>query len=94
MVNIDFFFLLLYCILIFIFSPYCKAAKQLISKYCDDIHVIEVDLEQDGREIQQALYDLTGQYTFPNLFQNQLSLGGFDRLSELDRKGELNLCKK
>ncbi|GAA5795860.1 hypothetical protein HPULCUR_001222 [Helicostylum pulchrum] len=76
------------------YCPYCKAAKQLISKYCDDIHVIEVDLEQDGREIQQALYDLTGQYTFPNLFQNQLSLGGFDRLSELDRKGELNLCKK
>ncbi|KAI8057459.1 Alg9-like mannosyltransferase family-domain-containing protein [Thamnidium elegans] len=76
------------------YCPYCKAAKQLISKYCDDIHVIEVDLEQDARDIQQALYDLTGQYTFPNLFQNQISLGGFDRLSELDRKGELNLCKK
>lgn len=70
------------------YCPYCRAAKQLISKYCklEDVEIIEVDLRKDGRQIQQALYDLTGQYTFPNFFKNGKSLGGFDRLSELDRQ--------
>lgn len=57
------------------------------------MEIIEVDLRKDGRQIQQALYDLTGQYTFPNFFKNGKSLGGFDRLSELDRQGQLaGLC--
>ncbi|KAI8350881.1 Alg9-like mannosyltransferase family-domain-containing protein [Choanephora cucurbitarum] len=75
------------------YCPYCRAAKQLISKYCKDIHVIEVDQEPNGYEIKQALYTLTGQATFPNLFQHGKSLGGYDRLSALDRQGSLaGLC--
>ncbi|KAI8059375.1 Alg9-like mannosyltransferase family-domain-containing protein [Gilbertella persicaria] len=76
------------------YCPYCRAAKQLISKYCQDIKVIEVDLERDGHEIKQALYQLTGRATFPNLFKQGQSLGGYDRLSELDSQGQLtNLCQ-
>ncbi|KAI8341583.1 Alg9-like mannosyltransferase family-domain-containing protein [Blakeslea trispora] len=77
------------------YCPYCRAAKQLISKYCKDIQVIEVDQEPNGYEIKQALYDLTGQATFPNLFQHGKSLGGYDRLSALDRQGSLaGLCSE
>ncbi|KAI9351852.1 Alg9-like mannosyltransferase family-domain-containing protein [Pilaira anomala] len=75
------------------YCPYCKAAKQIIKKYCPSIQTIEVDLEKDGSNIQRALYELTGQYTFPNLFKSGKSLGGYDNLSDLDRKGQLNdLC--
>ncbi|KAI8641556.1 Alg9-like mannosyltransferase family-domain-containing protein [Parasitella parasitica] len=75
------------------YCPYCMAAKQLISKYCKHIEVIEVDRQRDGNEIQDALIELTGQRTFPNLFKSGKSLGGYDRLSALDREGKLaGLC--
>ncbi|KAF1807191.1 Alg9-like mannosyltransferase family-domain-containing protein [Mucor lusitanicus] len=75
------------------YCPYCMAAKQLISKYCKHIEVIEVDHQRNGYEIQDALIELTGQRTFPNLFKNGKSLGGYDRLSALDREGKLtDLC--
>lgn len=77
-------------------SPYCRGAKQLLVKYCkqEEIKIIEVDLQRDARGIQKALFDLTGQRTFPNFFASGKSLGGFDRLSELDRQGQLNnVCK-
>lgn len=64
-----------------------------MSKYCDNIHIVEVDLEEDGYAIKKALYELTGQSTFPNLFNHSQTLGGYDRLSALDREGKLaNLC--
>lgn len=75
--------------MIFFISPYCKRAKQLIAKYSKGIKIIEVDLEKNGREIQLALHRISGQYTFPNLFIRGQSLGGFDSLSELDRRGQL-----
>jgi glutaredoxin len=68
----------------------------LLSKYCPSYKVVEVNLERDGgRSTQEALFKLTGQYTFPNTFIEGKSVGGFDSLSELDRQGELNnICKK
>lgn len=69
------------------------AAKQLISKYCKQIEIIEVDQQRDGSGIRDALIELTGQRTFPNLFKNGQSLGGYDRLAALDREGKLaGLC--
>ncbi|KAL9542277.1 hypothetical protein MBANPS3_008686 [Mucor bainieri] len=77
------------------YCPYCMAAKQLISKYCKHIQVIEVDHQRNGYEIQDALIELTGQRTFPNLFKHGKSLGGYDRLSALDREGKLaDLCEE
>lgn len=82
-----------FCFVFIMCSPYCMAAKQLISKYCKHIEVIEVDHQRNGYEIQDALIELTGQRTFPNLFKNGKSLGGYDRLSALDREGKLaGLC--
>lgn len=52
-----------------------------------------MDLERDGLGIKSALFDLTGRATFPNLFKNGQSLGGYDSVSELDREGKLkDLC--
>ncbi|KAI8889515.1 glycosyltransferase family 22 protein [Backusella circina FSU 941] len=78
------------------YCPYCRGAKQLLSKYCPSYKVVEVNLERDGgRSTQQALFKLTGQYTFPNIFIDGKSVGGFDNLSELDRQGGLNnICKQ
>ncbi|KAI8990326.1 Alg9-like mannosyltransferase family-domain-containing protein [Pilobolus umbonatus] len=79
------------------YCPYCRRAKKLLSQYCmgDDVYIVEVDLEKDGSGIKRALYDLSGQNTFPNLFVNGQSLGGFDELSKLDRQGKLaNVCNR
>jgi glutaredoxin len=75
-------------------SPYCRALKQILAKYCKDIKIIEVDLEKDGLGIKSALLELSGRTTFPNLFKNGKSLGGFDNVSILDREGKLeDLCE-
>ncbi|KAI7902184.1 Alg9-like mannosyltransferase family-domain-containing protein [Cokeromyces recurvatus] len=72
------------------YCPYSIAAKQLLSKYCKDIHIVEANLDQDSKGIKYALFELTGQRTFPNFFKNGQSLGGYDQLSVLDREGKLS----
>ncbi|KAI8975103.1 Alg9-like mannosyltransferase family-domain-containing protein [Mycotypha africana] len=74
------------------YCPFCLATKQLLSKYCDlkeQVHIIEVDYQADQHQIKMALGDLTGRFTFPNLFMNGQSLGGFDNLSVMDKEGKL-----
>lgn len=75
-------------------SPYCRALKQLLHKNkLNCVKVIEVDLEQEQANIKSALFDISGRTTFPNLFKNGKSLGGFDSVSILDREGKLeDLC--
>lgn len=43
----------------------------------------------DGFEIQQALYELTGRKTVPNVFVRGQSIGGGDDTERLFHSGEL-----
>jgi glutaredoxin-related protein len=71
-------------------SPYCRGAKQLLNRYCvgQQIHIVELDQLQDGVQIKQALKELSGRLTFPNLFVDGVSLGGFDNMVEMDQQGQ------
>ncbi|ORY96158.1 Alg9-like mannosyltransferase family-domain-containing protein [Syncephalastrum racemosum] len=74
---------------VFIFSPFCKRAKRILDRHCGSYPTVEVNLRSDSDAIKQALYEISGQQTFPNLFVDGKSLGGSDKLAALEEAGEL-----
>ncbi|KAI0305058.1 thioredoxin-like protein [Russula brevipes] len=70
------------------YCPYCTSAKDLFSAKFPDvpIKVLELDLRDDGPEIQKYLLQLTEQRSVPNIFINQKHIGGNDNLQALHKK--------
>lgn len=67
--------------------PYCVRAKQFLkSKGVDNIEEIRVDTDP---EVRQAMMDLTGRRTVPQIFIGDTHVGGCDDLMALDAKGGL-----
>ncbi|KAJ7566706.1 hypothetical protein O6H91_02G115000 [Diphasiastrum complanatum] len=62
------------------YCPYCKRAKGVFSSLKKVPHVVELDLRDDGRDIQDALFELVGKRTVPQVFINGKHLGGSDGL--------------
>lgn len=58
--------------------PFCAKVKDLFKSLKIDIEVVELNKIDNGSEIQNALYELTGQRTVPNVFINGTHLGGCD----------------
>ncbi|KAJ3119159.1 hypothetical protein HK100_000454 [Physocladia obscura] len=76
------------------YCPYCKKAKDLLDSYGATYEQLELDMRDDGADIQQYLAEKTGQRTVPNIFINQKQVGGCDDLFKLNAAGELkNLLK-
>ncbi|KAF9358617.1 hypothetical protein BGX26_001309 [Mortierella sp. AD094] len=72
------------------YCPYSMAAKKLLRSYTSDIHVLEVDLEQDDADIKKVLTKIAhGHSTFPSIFFKGESIGGRDNLQALDDAGKL-----
>jgi len=69
------------------YCPFCKATKQLLSEQGAKFYAIELDQVDDGAAIQDALEDLSGQRTVPNVFIAQKHIGGNSDLQNL--KGKL-----
>nr|BAK00198.1 predicted protein [Hordeum vulgare subsp. vulgare] len=44
------------------YCPYCMRAKGIFKDLNENPYVVELDLREDGREIQGVLLDLVGQY--------------------------------
>lgn len=72
------------------YCPYCAKAKALLSSY-DVVHIniIELDEMNDGKELQDALYEITGQRTVPNIFIGGKHIGGNSDLQALNSQGKL-----
>ena len=67
--------------------PYCIQAKQLLKQRgVTDLHEIRVDLLPGER---QAMMDLTGRRTVPQIFIGDMHVGGCDDLMALDGRGGL-----
>ncbi|KAI9794570.1 MAG: hypothetical protein M1816_004457 [Peltula sp. TS41687] len=58
------------------YCPYCKETKKLLSNLGAKYFALELDQIDDGAEIQNALEDITGQRTVPNIFINKQHIGG------------------
>jgi glutaredoxin 3 len=63
--------------------------KQLFEKLGASFKAIELDVESDGSEIQDALKEWTGQRTVPNVFINGKHIGGCDDTMALNNDGKL-----
>eukprot|EP00345_Euplotes_harpa_P000323 CAMPEP_0168324050 /NCGR_PEP_ID=MMETSP0213-20121227/3849_1 /TAXON_ID=151035 /ORGANISM="Euplotes harpa, Strain FSP1.4" /LENGTH=78 /DNA_ID=CAMNT_0008326245 /DNA_START=251 /DNA_END=487 /DNA_ORIENTATION=- len=66
-------------------------AKELLGKMQVDYQKYDLDLIEGGAEIQQALLQITGQKTVPNIFINHKHIGGN---SDLQRKNTDGLLTK
>ncbi|KAJ2162315.1 hypothetical protein GGF46_000806 [Coemansia sp. RSA 552] len=75
------------------YCPYSRRAKLLLTKYRNerglDYSVLEVDLEASPAEIKEALGRISERFTFPNIFVDGQSVGGFDELNQLHDSGDL-----
>jgi glutaredoxin 3 len=69
------------------YCPYCRATKELLSEAGASPFIIELDQVTDGADIQNALAELSGQRTVPNVFINKKHIGGNSDLQA--KKGEL-----
>jgi glutaredoxin 3 len=68
--------------------PYCIMAERLLgSKGVQSIEKLRVDLDPALRE---EMMQRTGRRTVPQIFIDDLHVGGFDDLSALDKSGGLD----
>ena len=66
---------------------FCDAAKRLLNRNNIPYKEINIALEQGKRE--EMLEKSNGRKTIPQIFFNELHIGGFQELRELEKKGEL-----
>ncbi|KGN51374.1 glutaredoxin-C6 [Cucumis sativus] len=71
------------------YCPFCVQVKRLLTKLGVSFKAIELDTESDGREIQAALAQFTGQRTVPNVFIGGKHIGGCDDTMALNSSGRL-----
>ncbi|KAH0521827.1 hypothetical protein TsFJ059_005764 [Trichoderma semiorbis] len=69
--------------------PYCKATKQKLNELKAQYEVVELDNRNDGDDLQDALLEISGQRSVPNIFFAQQHVGGNSDLQELDKRGVL-----
>ena len=71
---------------------FCDAAKRLLVRNNIPFKEINISLEEGKQE--EMLSRSNGQRTIPQIFFNNLHVGGYQELRELEKKGELlNLIK-
>ncbi len=68
--------------------PYCVRAKQLLAN--KEVEYKEIDISADMSLRDEMIEKSGGKRTVPQIFINNNYIGGFDDLSALDRKGELD----
>jgi glutaredoxin 3 len=68
------------------YCGYCRMAKRLLQ--ARNIEFAQFDVTGD-RDMRSWLVKATGQRTVPQIFIRGESIGGFDELSALDRRGQL-----
>ncbi len=69
------------------FCSYCVAARALLTE--KGVSYREIDISKD-EGARAEMVDRTGQRTVPQIFIGNRHIGGFDDLSVLDQRGELD----
>eukprot|EP00731_Ephydatia_muelleri_P002661 Em0001g2661a len=70
--------------------PFCKRAKKLFDILCVAYTPVETDVISDGNAVLEALKELTGQETVPNIFINGKHVGGCDSTIAAHSRGDLS----
>ncbi|PQK15706.1 hypothetical protein BB8028_0006g00290 [Beauveria bassiana] len=71
------------------YCPYCKATKSLLSSLDAKAKVVELDEEADGNALQDALEEISGQRTVPNVYIAKKHIGGNSDVQSLSSSGKL-----
>jgi len=69
--------------------PYCDKAKQLLKSLQIQFMFLDLDKEENGKEIQDALFKKSGQKTVPNVFIKGKHFGGWDDTFQAHQEGKL-----
>eukprot|EP00850_Spirogloea_muscicola_P004061 SM000017S02801 [mRNA] locus=s17:329369:330543:- [translate_table: standard] len=69
--------------------PYCGMVKGLFKQLGLEVKAVELDELVEEQELQDALQELTGQGTVPNVFIGGKHIGGCDDTMALHRSGAL-----
>lgn len=88
------FLLSFFCLLIslsvwVIICRYCRRAKSVFKELNMAPHVVELDERDDGWNIQDALGEMVGRRTVPQVFINGKHIGGSDDTVEAYESGKL-----
>ncbi|CAK7203743.1 Glutaredoxin [Sporothrix eucalyptigena] len=75
------------------YCPYCRSTKRTLDDLGAKYYVIELDQEDDGSEIQDALAKISGQRTVPNIYIGKEHIGGNSDLEARKNKDLKNLLK-
>ncbi|KAM3456355.1 hypothetical protein MY5147_005907 [Beauveria neobassiana] len=80
-----------FCYMVFSksYCPYCKATKSLLSSLDAKAKVVELDEEADGNALQDALEEISGQRTVPNVYIAKKHIGGNSDVQSLSSSGKL-----
>lgn len=71
------------------YCPYCVRAKKLLTDLRASYKVVELNIESDGPEMQDALAEHSGQRTVPNIFIKEKHIGGCDSILRIHKDGLL-----
>ncbi|KAI3446636.1 hypothetical protein Pfo_003301 [Paulownia fortunei] len=71
------------------YCPYCRRAKAVFKELKQMPYVVELDERDDGGNIQDALSEIVGRRTVPQVFINGKHIGGSDDTVEAYESGEL-----
>ena len=69
------------------FCPYCMRARSLLGQ--KNVSYEEIDVSGDPG-LRQTMFELSGRDSVPQIFINDLAVGGYDDIALLDRQGKLD----
>jgi len=72
--------------------PYCIMAKELLKK--KNVDLDELSIDTNPEYIDEAIKKSGGRKTVPQIFVDDYHIGGYDDLSALEDKGELDSLLK
>lgn len=79
------------------YCPYCHSTLNLINDKIkqnilkkEDVYYLELDTMDDGADYQDALQEISGQRTVPNIYINSKHIGGNSDLQALNSSGQLD----
>lgn len=70
------------------YCPYCNNTKRILDGLNAKYKAIELNQENDGDDIQNALQQMTGQRTVPNIFIGRVHIGGNSDLEAVVKHGK------
>mgnify|MGYP000085473757 CR=1 FL=1 len=69
------------------YCPFCVMARELFRRKGVEIEDIPVDQDRERRAEMERI---SGRHTVPQIFINQIHVGGYDDLARLDYAGQLD----